>query len=67
MEEQYPELKNMKLNEMFIEFARVEKEGQILAKFRMNSIALKKDRDVIARGLKAQYQGDQVYLTTIFK
>jgi hypothetical protein len=65
MEERYPELRNMKANELFIEWACIM-QGTHAVKLNLKRIIKKKDKDSLARELKATYQGDRIYMSTIF-
>ena len=66
MQELYNILNAMKDNEVYIEYAWIEKGNDVI-KLSVKKVVQKKELSIIRSGLKSQYQGDSVLMSTIFK
>ena len=66
-EAEYPELLNMKQGEIFVENASIWKDGKKIAHVEVARVINSKDKNDLAKGLKAKYDGDECYMITISK
>jgi len=66
-ETEYPELLSMKQGEIFVENAVIWKEGKKIAHVDIRQVINMKDKNDLAKELKARYTGDECYMIIICK
>lgn len=66
-ETEYPELLNMKQGDLFVENAVIWKDGKKIAHIDIKQMISAKDKNDLAKELKAKYDGDDCYMIIISK